>query len=92
VVGSKSLVASVALGALLLTASASMASAQGNGNGQGQNQQGTNGPNGNAYGYWRNNPSPSLAATPELDSIVLFGAGLAGVAGYGALRWKARRR
>jgi hypothetical protein len=83
VVGSKSLVASVALGALLLTASASMASAQGNGNGQGNNGNGNG--NGGSQRF-------TLAATPEVDSIVLFGTGLAGVAAYAALRWRTRHR
>ncbi|MBV9896331.1 MAG: hypothetical protein JO020_19370 [Chloroflexi bacterium] len=97
-IGSRSL-ASVALGALLLTASASIASAQGNDKDKGENQQvqnddddrGGNVPNGNAYGHLKNHPV-DLAATPELDSLVLFGTGLAGVAGYGALRWRMRRR
>jgi hypothetical protein len=33
-----------------------------------------------------------LTATPELDSIVLFGTGLAGAAGYALTRIRARRR
>lgn len=35
---------------------------------------------------------PSPSATPELDSLLLFGSGLAGLAGYGSLRWRSRRR
>ena len=35
---------------------------------------------------------PSVKATPELDSLVLFGAGAAGVAGYVLLRRRAGRR
>jgi hypothetical protein len=81
VFGSKSVLASLALGALLLIVSAGLASAQGNGNGQGQN----NNNQGNGKGL-------VLSATPELDSLVLFGTGLAGVAGYSVLRWRARRR
>ena len=37
-------------------------------------------------------PSPKLAATPELDSLVLFGFGLSGVGGYALTRFRARRR
>jgi hypothetical protein len=78
---SKALLASAALGAVLLTTSVSIASAAGgndqggNNTNQGQNQQGF-----------------KLSATPELDSLLLFGTGLVGVAGYGALRWRSRRR
>jgi hypothetical protein len=68
----------IALGALLLMATASAAGAQsGNQNGQGQNQ---------------NGPTVHLSATPELDSALLFASGLVGVAGYGALRWRTRRK
>jgi hypothetical protein len=35
---------------------------------------------------------PPLAATPELGSLVLFGSGLAGVAGYALTRYRARAR
>lgn len=35
---------------------------------------------------------PSHGATPELDSLILFGSGLAGLAGYGVLRWRGRPR
>src|SRR5688500_6063474 len=34
---------------------------------------------------------PSLAATPELGSLALFGSGTAGMAGYAALRLRAAR-
>ncbi len=34
---------------------------------------------------------PPPGATPELDSLFLFGTGIAGVAGYAALRLRARR-
>jgi hypothetical protein len=34
---------------------------------------------------------PSPGATPELDSLFLFGTGIAGVASYAALRLRARR-
>jgi hypothetical protein len=78
----KSLLASVALGAVLLIASVSVASAQGNGQGQNNNGQGQN----------NNNQGLKLSATPELDSLALFGTGLVGLAGYGMVRWRARRR
>ena len=32
------------------------------------------------------------AATPELDSLLLFGSGLSGLAGYATLRLRSRRR
>jgi len=35
---------------------------------------------------------PSMAATPELDSLALMGSGLFGFAGYGLTRWRSRRR
>jgi len=35
---------------------------------------------------------PSLAATPELDSLLLFGFGLSGLGGYAVSRYRARRR
>jgi hypothetical protein len=34
----------------------------------------------------------SAGATPELDSLVLFGAGLLGAGGYALTRFRARRR
>jgi hypothetical protein len=37
-------------------------------------------------------PSPSPSATPELDSLLLFGAGLSGIGGYAVTRHRARRR
>ena len=74
----KKLLASVACGALLVIATASVVSADpGDGIGKG--------PRGNPPGF-------SPAATPELDSLLLFGSGLAGVLGYGALHLRARRR
>jgi hypothetical protein len=36
--------------------------------------------------------SPPMNATPELDSLLLFGTGLAGVGGYALTRFRARRR
>jgi len=48
----------------------------GNGNGQGQNQ-------GNG---------PQWSATPELDSLFLFGAGMLGFGGYALTRIRSRRR
>jgi hypothetical protein len=35
---------------------------------------------------------PSVASTPELDSLVLFGTGVIGVAGYAVMRFRATRR
>jgi hypothetical protein len=35
---------------------------------------------------------PVVSATPELDSIVLFGTGLAGAGAYALTRFRARRR
>src|ERR1041384_5803549 len=39
-----------------------------------------------------NDHAPSLNATPELDSLVLFGTGLAGAGGYVLTRYRARRQ
>lgn len=39
-----------------------------------------------------NPPGVSVSATPELDSLALFGAGAVGVAGYALLRLRATRR
>ena len=52
---------------------------------------GLSAPSGNGGG----NPlggNGGLGATPELDSIALFGSGVLGLAGYGLLRFRARRR
>jgi hypothetical protein len=54
--------------------------------GNGGNNNNNNGNSGNG-----NNP-PSLATTPELDSLALFGTGAAGMAGYALMRLNARRR
>jgi hypothetical protein len=35
---------------------------------------------------------PNPGATPELDSVVLFGSGLSGLAAYALMRLRARRR
>jgi hypothetical protein len=35
---------------------------------------------------------PSPSATPELDSLLLFGVGLSGLGGYAMTRYRARRR
>jgi hypothetical protein len=37
-------------------------------------------------------PLPSPLATPELDSLLLFGVGLSGIGGYAVTRYRARRR
>src|SRR6202043_4055778 len=36
--------------------------------------------------------SPSMATTPELDSFLLFGTGVLGLAGYGLTRMRAGRK
>jgi hypothetical protein len=53
-----------------------MASAQQNGQGQNNNGQGNH----------------LIASTPELDSVILLGSSLAGVAGYALLRRRARKQ
>jgi hypothetical protein len=35
---------------------------------------------------------PAVNATPELDSLVLFGTGILGAGGYALTRFRARRR
>jgi hypothetical protein len=35
---------------------------------------------------------PGGSETPEADSLLLFGSGLLGLAGYGRTRWLARRK
>jgi hypothetical protein len=81
--------ASVALCAMSAVATAGVASAD-NGQGQNQNQQGgtQNGQGTNQQGQFGN---ISPANTPELDSLLLFGSGIVGVAGYVALRRRASR-
>jgi hypothetical protein len=37
-------------------------------------------------------PVPNTSATPELDSVLLFGSGLSGIGGYALLRLRARRQ
>jgi hypothetical protein len=69
------------LGILSVSPAAAAPGGNGNGNGNG----GNNGTGGN------NNP-PSFAATPELDSLALFGTGAAGLAGYALMRLRAARR
>lgn len=55
----------------------------------GQNgQQGQQGQRGGQNGGSR----PSPAATPELSSLVLFGAGATGLASYGLMQLRAARR
>jgi hypothetical protein len=66
--------------ALLLTAGSAIAHADQGGNGRG------NEGNGNGNG------GPEISATPELDSIALFGTGAAGMAGYALMRLRAGRR
>ena len=61
--------------AVVVTASPIAAAPGGNGNGNGNGGSNGNGGNGNGNGI---NP-PVLTATPELDSLMLFGAGAAGL-------------
>lgn len=67
----------------LMIAGPAAAAPGGNGNGTGHG--GANGNGGTS------NP-PNVAATPELDSLMLFGAGAAGMAGYVLMRVRAGRR
>jgi hypothetical protein len=76
---------SCAAGCALLLATlgpAGLIHAQTNPNGTAQNGTGQNGTKQNV----------NVAATPELDSLVLFGTGAAGVVGYALLRQRARRK
>ncbi len=59
----------------ILTTNAALAAPGGNGNGNGKG--GTN--------------PPAVSATPELDSLVLFGTGAVGMVGYALTRVRARR-
>ena len=47
---------------------------------------------GNAQDCKDKDDKTSFSATPELDSVVLFGAGLTGLGGYALMRLRARRR
>jgi len=77
------ILAGIATGLMVFAFTAGAAGAQGNGNGNG------GGGSGNGNGNLKHE---LVSATPELDSLVLFGTGLAGAAGYAALRLRARRR
>lgn len=80
---SKAVAVSVACATALLVGTVSAVSAQSaNGPGNYNNNNNNNG----------NNKILNLSATPELDSALLFGTGLFGVAGYATLRWRARRK
>jgi hypothetical protein len=61
----------------VITAGSALAAPGGNGNGKG-NGNGTN--------------PPSVASTPELESIALFATGAAGMAGYALTRFRSRKR
>ncbi len=71
----------------IMTATAALAAPGGNGNGGGNNNGNGGAGNGNSNGN-----TPSLAATPELGSLALFATGAAGMASYGLLRLRARKR
>ena len=82
--------------ALLLTTAVSTTYAEGNNNNQ-QGQQGQG--NYSWLCHWFPNfcsnwgpTAPSPAATPELDSLLLFGVGLSGLGGYALTRYRARQR
>jgi hypothetical protein len=49
-------------------------------------------PDGGTYPVYTGGLGSIFASTPELDSLVLFGTGAAGLAGYTLLRLRARRR
>jgi hypothetical protein len=51
-------------------------------------------PDGNGKGHkdGDNDDPPALVATPELDSLALFGVGATGLLGYALLRVRASRR
>lgn len=68
----------------LLAATPVAAAPGGNANGGTNGNRGTNGNGGNS--------PPALSATPELDSLVLFGSGAVAIAGYALMRVRARRR
>jgi hypothetical protein len=78
----------ITVGALLclglINATPIAAAPGGNGNG--------NGNNGNGNGNGGSNNPPAVSATPELDSLALFGAGAAGMVGYALMRLRAGRR
>jgi hypothetical protein len=74
--------------ALVLTVSPVAAAPGGNGNGNGNGGSNGNGGNGNGNG----STPLVLNATPELDSLMLFGAGAAGLASYALMRLRAGRR
>src|SRR6266536_304090 len=75
--------------ALVSTASPIAAAQDGNGNGNGNGHNG----NGNDFAFPKDKKDPpAVSATPELGSLVLFGTGAAGVAGYALMRLRAGRR
>jgi hypothetical protein len=74
---------------------ASPIAAQSDRNGDyGNNDNGNRNENGNDNNgdRWDKKDPPTVSATPELDSLVLFGTGAAGVAGYALMRLRAGRR
>ena len=81
---------------LLFTTAASTTFAQDN-NGQGNYGQDNSGQDDSwgcqRWGWCRHhNDDSDLGATPELDSLLLFGFGLTGLGGYAVTRYRARRR
>jgi hypothetical protein len=65
-----------------LTAPSAAAAPGGHGNGVG-----SGGTNGNGH----HSNTPSAAATPEVDSLMLFGSGALGMLGYALMRRRAGR-
>jgi hypothetical protein len=75
---------------LLLGLTASTASAQQNGQGQNKHRQGED--QQGQYQYDEDGWFGPVAATPELDSLTLLGAGLLGAGGFQYVRLRFRRR
>jgi hypothetical protein len=85
------LVTIVTLLCFALVNAAPIAAAPG-GNGNGNGSGGNNGNGGRGNGNGNGNSPPTLSATPELNSLALFGTSAAGMAGYALLRLRAARR
>src|SRR5438067_12382620 len=81
---------SALLGLALMSASPIAVQGNGNGNGNATGEGNGQNVNGNAFGHDQKDP-PAPSATPELSSLVLFGTGAAGAAGYALVRLRAGR-